>query len=222
MTIKGIHEFIWVFLLLLTVAIVVCSFMSYSKVYTYDGSTPNKYVYDALTEKYVLHLTMSQERYVCWLRKALSNRVQIQEFPSLLGQWFFCITHVNGCLKPLLYRPTFTIGALVKAPSRAALRGRVLWFRGARYEKWRLPLVLWHVYYILGHYLRLAVFSEDTYNYNAFSLTNTSVTNEMRLKYWNDCRSFLGKLSIYIDYTLLWIHTLRNSSVWYLCSCRHS
>ena len=60
--------------------------MSYSKVYTYDGSTPNKYVYDALTEKYVLHLTMSQERYVCWLRKALSNREQIHEFPSLLGQ----------------------------------------------------------------------------------------------------------------------------------------
>jgi len=42
-----------------------------------------------MAEKYVLHMTMSQERYVSWLRKNLNTLTQVQnELPSMLGHYF--------------------------------------------------------------------------------------------------------------------------------------
>lgn len=42
-----------------------------------------------MASKYVLHMTMSQERYVSWLRKNLNTLSQVKiDLPSMLGHYF--------------------------------------------------------------------------------------------------------------------------------------
>lgn len=56
--------------------------------YTFVQSSPNKYLFEAMEEKVVFHMTMSQERYICSLRKNLNHPDQIKTLPSLLGHYF--------------------------------------------------------------------------------------------------------------------------------------
>jgi len=58
------------------------------KGHTFDGSRPNEFMYSQVMKKYVLHLTMSQVRGICMLRKNLNDPEDLKKMPSLLGRVF--------------------------------------------------------------------------------------------------------------------------------------
>ena len=58
------------------------------RVYTFENVIPDKYMYQQLIKKYILHLTMSQVRGVCMMRKQLSSIPDLHLMPSFLGSIF--------------------------------------------------------------------------------------------------------------------------------------
>ena len=58
------------------------------RVYTFENVLPDKYMYKKLINKYILHLTMSQVRGVCMMRKHLSSIPDLNLMPSFLGSIF--------------------------------------------------------------------------------------------------------------------------------------
>jgi Glycosyltransferase sugar-binding region containing DXD motif len=59
-----------------------------SKKFTYSGTAPDRHLFRALDAKLVLHMTMSQVRGLCMMRKTLSSPADLQKMPSLLGRVF--------------------------------------------------------------------------------------------------------------------------------------
>lgn len=59
-----------------------------NKIYSYDHTLPDRYMFNELRKKLVLHLTMSQVRGICMLRKSLSGPTDLEFMPSLLGHIF--------------------------------------------------------------------------------------------------------------------------------------
>lgn len=58
------------------------------KKFTYSGTQPDYNLYAALHNKLVLHLTMSQVRGLCMMRKTLSSPSDLAKLPSMLGSVF--------------------------------------------------------------------------------------------------------------------------------------
>mmetsp|Transcript_1484 Transcript_1484/g.2442 ORF Transcript_1484/g.2442 Transcript_1484/m.2442 type:complete len:437 (+) Transcript_1484:26-1336(+) len=56
--------------------------------YTFTDTQPDRYMYQALSQKLVLHLTMTQVRGHCMMRKALAHPDHLANMPSLLGRIF--------------------------------------------------------------------------------------------------------------------------------------
>lgn len=54
--------------------------------FTYAGTEPDEYMYRAVSQKLVLHLTMSAVRGICMMRKTLNSPQDLEVMPSLLGR----------------------------------------------------------------------------------------------------------------------------------------
>ena len=72
--------------------------------YTYEGTNPNKRIYDMITRKFVLHLTMTGARGYCMMRKNLGSPIDLNDLPSLLGHYFRLAYY---------HQDTFDYGSLV-------------------------------------------------------------------------------------------------------------
>lgn len=58
------------------------------KAFTFEGTQPDSYMARMLENKLVLHLTMSQVRGICMMRKQLNSPADLQKLPSFLGHVF--------------------------------------------------------------------------------------------------------------------------------------
>lgn len=80
------------------------------KRFTFASSSPDLELFRALSQKLVLHLTMSQVRGLCMMRKTLNGPADLTKMPSLLGSVFRLAA---------LGEDTFDYGALEKASDAA-------------------------------------------------------------------------------------------------------
>jgi len=58
------------------------------RAWTFEGTVPDEYMFNAISDKLVLHLTMSAVRGLCMLRKNLRGPDDLALMPSLLGSIF--------------------------------------------------------------------------------------------------------------------------------------